>query len=113
MFLISSPLDVSFDFFFELLSLFEVAFLMENSLSHFNDFKLQSDSPLSKELKIFILFVECWSEKLLSPIGLVKFLGSVPDVSGVLILDNRLIVASQVEGPDVVFVESMINEWSV
>lgn len=106
-------LKVTFNFLLHLKLLFHIARLVEERLTHLDNFKAETGLPLTEERLQLLLFVEGRSEKFLTPEGRMVCLGCIPDVSRVLVLDGELIVPGKIECPDVLLVKSMINQRHV
>ena len=73
----------------------------------------QSLGPLSKELGVFIIFVEGWCGKLETPVWCVCLLASLVEISRILVEYSTLVIAGHSEGPDLVFLKAMIDSRQV
>lgn len=113
LFLVVCPLDVSRNFFFELLLLVFVASLKSQGVLHFELFKAKSQTPLSEE-GLFLLSSEPGgSGQLGTPEGGVGHLDCIVNVVNVVILDTVLVEVSEIEGPNSGFVNSVVDSWDI
>lgn len=112
-FLLVCLCDVTLDFLLHLLTLGGVTRLVEDSVSHLDDLETEAAVPLAVELVQLLILVEGRGEQLLTPVGSVDALSGIPDVLGVLVLNDELVVTGEVESPDVLLIETVVNDGHV
>jgi hypothetical protein len=82
-------------------------------MAHLDQLQSNATVPLAVESVHLLLFVESRGEELLAPEGSVGLLGSLPDVEAVGVLNDFLVVASKVEGPNAELIEAVVNHGHV
>jgi hypothetical protein len=84
-----------------------------DGVHNFDVFKAESPSPLLKELLVLFLTEEGRSHEFMSPEGYMVSLNSAMEVSLVGVGNHTLIVGGHSEGPNVVFLETVVNSEHV
>jgi hypothetical protein len=80
-----------------------------NSLAHFDVLKPDTCVPLIEILLKFVLLKEGWCHQFLSPERNMRLAAGKQRIASILIDNTHLIHGSELEGPDLVFFEAVIN----
>ena len=98
---------------FHFITLFHVACAELFSMLNFEHFECEADAVLMQELAPLLLFVESWCTELDTPPRSVVLVDGSPSIPGVRVMDHILVVICLTEGPNVIFVQTMIDKWNV